>query len=152
MRPKSALLLGALVLAGCGNKAEMPLYGKWEGRFQTQDAGTDLQGFIQLYATDHRYDLRLGNRNQNYDVTGSWQIKGHRIVCSVRNIAFDGFTKQQAEEHRVPYLSPDDARAAYGHTLVLDLSPDGRSLTGLEITLGGAVGRHVFQKVARSSY
>ncbi len=148
-----ALTLVAGLIVGCGNKKEMPLYGNWEGRFQqAAESDEDMKGYLQLYATNHKFKMRLGNKVQNYDTDGDWQIKGNQVLLNIRDMTFGGLSQKDAEDRHLSYVSPPGVRAAYGHTLILNLSSDNKILNGLPMTLGTREGTHVFHKAEHSSY
>jgi len=146
-------LLSLLLISGCGNKKEMPLYGNWEGRFQAgQESDEDMKGYLQLYATNHKFKMRLGNKSQNYDTLGDWTIKGNQILLNIQDMTFGGLTQKEAEGRKMSYVAPTDVRSAYGHTLILNLATDGKTLNGLPMALGAREGTHIFHKTEHSSY
>lgn len=148
-----SLSILVVLTAGCGNKTEMPLYGNWEGRFQqAQQSDEDMKGYLQLYATNHKFKMRLGNKTQNYDTLGDWKIQGRQVLLNIQDISFGGLTSHEAEERKLAFVQPNDVRAAYGHTLILNVSADNKTLSGLPMTLGTREGTHVFHKTVQSTY
>ncbi len=145
-------LVGTVLVAGCSNRVELPLYGKWEGAYDAARPGVDLKGYLQLYATNHKFKMRIGNYGQTLDTLGNWNLRGRQVLLKFTEINFEGVSKDQAEARKLVYLPPSDVRTAYGHELVLNLSSDSKTLTGLPMGLGGLTGHHVFQKAITSSY
>ncbi len=149
----AVIALVLLTLVGCGPKPEMALYGNWEGGFsETGKSEPQVKGYLQLYATGHRFKLHLGNADQSYDVAGMWRLNERQVLLAIKDINFAGLTKQEAEERRKPYMDPAEIRTDYGHQLILNLSSDKKSLAGLPMKIAGNEGAHAFEKVALSSY
>lgn len=151
MKPVWALVALASI-AGCGKKADMVMYGNWEGDFRASQGSEDLKGYVQFYLNDHKFKMRLGTRSQAFDAGGTWVLKGDQALLTFKEFSFEGLTKNLAEERKIRYLPPDDIRTAYGRTLVLNLAPDHKQLTGLPMTIAGIEGTHSFHKLATSSY
>lgn len=154
MRHLLPAVISLLVLSGCAPKAEMALYGNWPGSFAetVSERGFELKGYLQLYATGHRFKMHLGNQTQTYDATGSWQDTGRQVLLNIKDIAFQGMTKDEAETRKVMFLDPDRVRDAYGRMLILNLSRDRKTLQGLPMKMAGFNGAHRFEKAASSSY
>ena len=60
--------------------------------------------------------------------------------------------KDEAIKRGIPYLNPSAVRDSYGSTLVLNLSPDWKSLEGLPMKIAGIDGHHAFKKLDLSHY
>lgn len=154
MRPRAALALLALVLAGCGDKAAMPYLGKWTGHLAVESApgGTErdrrrseMKGFLQLYATERRFTLHLEGEQQTVEVTGRWEVKRRRVTLRPRDVRIVD-PGEDAFDPNLKRISPPELRNAYARPLVLDAAPGGRALTGLTTSVGPLIGKHVFTK------
>ncbi|MBI1757406.1 MAG: hypothetical protein HY248_05220 [Fimbriimonas ginsengisoli] len=130
----------------------MPLYGNWTGRFEAGGGPAEMSGFLQLYATNGKFKMHLANRAQSLDPVGTWELKGRRVILQFAELRITVPTEVESKRHVYKLVPGDDLRAAYGNSLILELSSDGRKLTGLPIQLAGKSGRHVFEKTAQSSY
>ena len=142
---KVALVALAVCALGCGNRTEMPLYGNWEGRFEPDRAtDLDMKGYLQLYATNHKFKMHVGGRNQTFDPTGVWRLQGRQIVLDIQDMQISGLTAQEAEERKALYIDPKVVRGAFGKSLVLNLSADQTQLRGITLTIGSTQGHFSF--------
>ncbi|HLK13283.1 MAG TPA: hypothetical protein VKT78_00635 [Fimbriimonadaceae bacterium] len=155
MRPAPALLVLALAgaLAGC-NKEKIPFLGHWDGGFEVTSstaaapvAAINMRGYLQLYRTGDKFLMELSNPVQVLDLGGKWKMVGsHRIELTFREYKLSEPDLVKLKGMRRPFMDPADLKNAFSKPLLLDLSQDGKSLTGLLIRIGPLLGKHVFRK------
>lgn len=155
MRPTlvATALTAIATLTGC-NKERIPFLGHWDGGFDvtssTASAPTtalNMRGYLQLYRTSDKFLIELSNPTQVLDLGGKWRmIGGKRIELTFRDFKLTEPDLTKLRGMRRPFLDPADLKAAYTKPLILDLSPDGKTLTGLLMRIGPLLGRHEFKK------
>ena len=145
------------VLSGCNhNKELMPFLGKWIGRFEVSDisgGGTptdmkreQLRGYVQVYATERSYKMEMEGEQETIDISGFWTIKGNRITLTPKVVTIDDQGGADKRDPNKKFIPADAASAAYSRPLLLQETPDKKSLNGLKITIGSLIGTHFFVK------
>jgi len=132
----------------------MPYLGKWSGGFQVEKVrpGTaiadpkrnNLKGFLQLYATDHRYELHLDGEQFGLIARGTWSEENGRLSLTSNDVKIDDGGGEEARNPNRAWIDPKDLREAYSRPMGLRLSKDGQRLTGLIIDVGPLTGTHSF--------
>jgi hypothetical protein len=155
MRP--TLVVTAFVaigsLTGC-NKERIPYLGHWDGGFNVTSstaspptAALNIRGYLQLYRTGDKFLIELSNPTQVLDLGGKWRmVGGKRIELAFHEFKLTEPDLAKLKGMRRPFLEPADLKIAYTKPLILDLSPDGKKLTGLLMRMGPLLGRHEFSK------
>jgi len=147
-----ALLLP--LLAGCGTRTAMPYLGKWSGGFDVEKVGPGaaikdpernrLKGFLQLYATNEKFELHLDGEQFGLIAKGTWKQKDGRFTFSPNDVKIDDGGGEEARNPNRAWINPADLRAAYSRPLALRVSKDGQKLTGLLVDVGPLTGTHSF--------
>jgi len=153
------LFLGLFFTArsSCSNKDMLPYLGKWPGGFVVSEVRrgpntsvdqkrSSLKGFVQIYATNHKFKLHLEGEQETIDVDGDWTRKAKRMDLRVQHVVIDDQGGAALRDPNRKFILPDDIRAAYSRPLILDLSADGKNLNGLPMSIGDLTGRHLFAK------
>jgi len=151
-------LLYILLLTGCQpNKERMPFYGRWGGGFVVDaiaGGGTEkdrqrstLNGYLMLYATGNSFLMHEEGEQEILDIKGTWRLlKPTRVELEIAEIKIDDMGGEDKRDPNRKFIPTDDVRAAYSRPLVLDISPDKQSLTGLRLAMGDLTGRHVYKR------
>ena len=144
------------MLAGCNpNKAAMPFFGKWIGAFTVTEmhGGTaldmkreSLKGYVQVYVNRRQYKMEMEGEQETIDITGTWSVDKNRITLTPKQIDIDDQGGADKRDPNKKFIPADIAQAAYSRPLLLQESPDKKSLTGLKTTIGILVGTHHFTK------
>ena len=149
----AAAIVAIATLTGC-NKERIPYLGHWDGGFEValstsaaQSSAINMRGYLQLYRTDDKFLIQLSNPTQVLDLGGKWRMVGPRRV----ELTFHDFKLAEPDLNKLkgmgrPFLEPADLRAAYTKPLILDLSKDAKTLTGLLMRVGPLLGKHEFKK------
>jgi hypothetical protein len=147
---KQIALLVLVLVAGC-SKVDVAIPGNWQGGFVTAEKDSDrkkaanLKGFVQLYARKN-FKMELENGRQTISFKGTWDQVGQQITLKFDDVEFDNPSEEDIEVLKLKVLNADKARDDYKRSMTLTVSPDKRTLTGLEMELDGVLGRHVFKK------
>jgi len=150
---KNSALLLLVFLAGC-SKVDIALPGNWQGGFvsDVQDSdrkkAANLKGFVQLYARKN-FKMELENGRQTISFKGNWEQSGQQITLKFDDVEFDNPSEEDIAVLKLKVLNADRARDDYKRSMTFTLSPDKRTLTGLEMELDGVLGRHIFTKNGR---
>jgi hypothetical protein len=156
----AVLLIVALYLtsrAACSNQELIRFFGKWSGGFRVETIrnGPDtpeerkrygLEGFVMVYATKHSFKMHLEGEQEVLDLAGFWTVKGQRLTLKVTEVKIDDQGGADLRDPNRKFIPPADIQAAYARPIVLDLSPDKKRYTGLPISIGPLIGRHLFVK------
>ncbi|MHB8637393.1 MAG: hypothetical protein ACYC96_13065 [Fimbriimonadaceae bacterium] len=153
LRTVAMLLAAGATVAGC-NKERIPFLGHWDGGFDVTSTTASvpttaivLRGYIQLYRTNDRFLMEMANPLQLLDLAGNWRmVSSTRIELTFHNFKLTEPDLEKLKAMHKPYLDPVALRAAYTKPLILDLSPNGKQLTGLLVRVGPLLGTHVFRK------
>jgi hypothetical protein len=136
-----------LLLAGCANREKVLAMGHWTGGFYADKAEV-LRGYLQLYGTGDKFKMRLANKDQGMNFDGTWTLSKKRITLKIGSIDFENPTQETQKSLGLRLIDPEAVRSAYAKSIVLDLSEDGRALTGLTMSIGKQQGSHMFTKGA----
>lgn len=134
------------------HKEYLPFLGKWAGKFEVasiKGGGSDkdkkresLSGYVQVYATKQTYKMEMEGEQETIDITGTWTLQGNRITLKPKSVLIDDKGGAEFRDPNKKFIPSDRVHAAYGQPLILVESPNKKSLTGLEITIGDLVGTH----------
>ncbi len=141
--------------AGCNPHADMvPFLGKWSGGFQvTEITGggkardlkrESLMGYVQVYATSRSYKMELSGEQETIDISGTWSHKGNHITLQPSAITIDDQGGADKRDPNKKFIPAAIAKAAYERPLILQETPDKRTLSGLKISVGKLIGTHKF--------
>lgn len=146
--------MASILLAGCQRGASMPYLGKWSGGFEVdrvrpgaaiKDAKrNNLKGFLQLYATNSRYELHLDGEQFGLVAKGTWSEKDGRLSLAPQSVKIDDGGGEEARNPNRAWIDPKDLSAAYSRPMGFKLSKDGQRLMGLLIDVGPLTGTHSF--------
>ena len=151
------LSLLAAILSGCNMHGDLlPFLGKWKGKYEVKSivgGGSDkdrvreqLQGFVQVYATNRSYKMEMEGEQETIKIDGTWTIKGNKLTLDPKSVIIDDMGGADVRDPNKKYIPAEDVRDAYGQPLVLTESKDKKALHGLEMTVGKLVGKHEFLK------
>lgn len=151
------LLPAMVILAGCNpHKNLMPFLGKWSGKFEVSDiigGGKDsdkkretLSGYVQVYATGQSFKMEMQGEQETIDISGTWTCKGNRMTLNPKSVQIDDQGGADQRDPNKKFIPATDVQTAYGRPMVLQETPDKKSLNGLEMTIGKLVGTHRFVK------
>lgn len=123
-----------------------PFLGKWTGAFVVDPPNKreNLDGFLQMYATEMMFKMHLEGEQQEIDVDGNWAIEGKQIILKPTHVDIQDYGGQDVRNPNLAYIPNDDVRAAYERTLVFNPSADKKKLDGLLISIGPLRGAHQF--------
>jgi hypothetical protein len=150
------LLIPALLLSGCGSKENIPFLGRWKADFVVDRMtvpGTEkdqrregLHGYLQVYQTGLKFKMRLEGEQEAIDGSGTWSHKGNHVTLTFTDLKIDDMGGAQHRDPNLKFILPAAIQAAYQRELTLNMSPDKKTLNGLDVTIGNLVGRHVFTR------
>jgi hypothetical protein len=132
----------------------MPYLGKWSGGFTvdrvrpgvavSDPTRNALKGFLQLYATERRYELHLDGEQFGLVARGSWTEENGRLSLAPNEVKIDDGGGEEARNPNKTWIDPKELREAYSRPMGLRLSKDGQRLIGLLIDVGPLTGTHSF--------
>ncbi len=151
------LLLGLTVRATNANRDLLTYTGKWKGGFTVDSITTGpddeanrhrsrLQGYVQIYLSNRRFQLHLEGEQQGIDVDGSWTADGNRVTLKPREVKIDDQGGEAKRDPNKKYIPNEAVMAAYNRPLVLIQTPDKKGYEGLVVTVGPLLGKHRFTK------
>lgn len=154
MVKRSLLLIPLALLAmSCGSKERTPYLGKWTLKFTPVSATPPLSkemlarqeliGYLQVYATKNQYILYLEGEQQQFRLEGTWKLEGKRFILKGGDISIQLRDGMDDKDPNKVFLEPDQARLGYIQDLIFAPSADGRTLTGLQMTIGPLKGTHL---------
>ena len=140
------------------NKELLPYLGKWSGGFMVEQIDgkanpalakrASLTGYLQLYGSNDRFELRLNGEQQEVVVTGTWQLVSEtQIELKPEKYQIDDFGGAENRDPNLVYVPNDAVRAAYGKALALSLSSDKQTLIAPLSSIGPLTGIHQFKRV-----
>lgn len=143
--------------ASCSNKDIVPFLGKWAGGFKVErvDNGPDtakdrerssLNGYVQIYGTNHSFKMHLEGEQQIVDMAGNWTLKKNRVTLRVTDFKMDDQGGEDARNPNMKFIPADVLQVGYSRPLVLELTADKKHLNGLLTSIGPLVGKHEFSK------
>lgn len=152
------VLLLVMTLRNVNSNKDLIRYtGRWKGGFTVESVtnGTDtadsrhahrLEGFLQVYLTNHKYKLHLEGQQEGIDVDGTWTANGDRLTLNPKAVAIDDQGGEEKRDPNKPYIPNEDVLATYNKPIVLVQSADKKGFQGLKVTLGNLLGSHAFVK------
>jgi hypothetical protein len=143
------LILGSWVALGKlrgSNKDLVPFAGRWIGGFEPEENRQNgLDGHLQVYLSGKKFKLHLSGPQQSVELDGTWTKEGdRRIVLRPASIQIDDGGGAEMRDPNKPFIPSDDIRSALTREIPLDLSSDGKALTGLTTSMGELAGKHEF--------
>ncbi len=154
MAHKPLILLALCAsLVGC-SKVDLDVVGQWTGGF-VPDAATPanlkvagLRGYLQLYARKN-FKIELTTPNQTLRLEGTWVQEEKRITLTTTKYQFENPSEEDQALRKLQIVTADEARRVYGKPLILDLNKDKTVLEGLDLSLKGISGKHLFRKAKK---
>jgi hypothetical protein len=146
-----------LIAAGCkGNDDPVAraagVYPEGSFAIQSVNGSTDpklilaneMRGTLWLYATKMKFRMEMKTPQQEFLVEGRWKAEDARVTLTADNFGFTNPSEEDQKAFKLDIVKPEEIRAAFGHALVLDATPDRRKLTGLATSLGKLIGHFEF--------
>lgn len=149
-------MIAATLRGGKSNENLRPFLGKWRGEFAVQQAGGktgaeakryNLRGYLQVYATKRRFQMRLEGEQQGVDITGTWEAKDNSLTLTPKDVQIDDRGGEELRDPNKVYIPAEEIRAAYSRPVPLRMDAQKRNLQGPLSSIGqDRLGRHTFEK------
>lgn len=147
----------AAVILGCGDKKSVPFLGTWTGGLEVtkvlsgKDSPQDrirhnLKGYVRIVLDNNKYTMMLEGEQQVVEIKGTWAYKGKQVTLSPVDVQVNNRFKGEELNPNMKAVVPDELYSAYLKKVTLNISADGKSLSGLDTTVAALEGRHIFKK------
>jgi hypothetical protein len=157
------LIVGALLLSGCGDSKKIRFLGMWNGGFEVSGVGgkndlslkgleaLSLSGYLKVLANKNEYWLKLDGKQQGIEIKGKWSYDdaSSRLTLRPNDIQIDDGGGEEFRDPNKPWVPVEKLRAAYEKPIVLDLKGENKKYEGLEMSVGSLQGVHRFEKAYR---
>ena len=153
---KPLILAAAIALVGCGNRVEMPYYGKYEGGYVVDSTQNrlipvakrwNLSGYVQLLANRHKFKMHLEGEQQFMDISGTWKLDGKMVRLDLLDYKFEDYGGAANRNPNRTFTSADAIRTSFGKLVTLGIQPAERVvLKGPLLVIGESAGHLEFRK------
>lgn len=152
--------LAILSLGGCnfGDKKVIRFLAIWNGGFEVEsiskgpDSPKDrtrsgLKGYLKILSNKQEFWIHIEGEQQGVDIKGTYKIDKNRITLKAGAATkIDDFGGIDQRNPNLKWIPSEDLQASFAKPIVLDLSKDGMTLTGLTTTIGPLTGKYKFEK------